>query len=49
MPSEIKNSISHRGKALKALKEHFESTVTAKENQSDEPVNKKPRNFTEKT
>ena len=24
MPSEIKNEISHRGKALKALKEFFE-------------------------
>ena len=49
MPSEIKNSISHRGKALKALKEHFERTITANENQSDEPVNKKPRNFAGKT
>ena len=50
MPSEIKNSISHRGKALKALKEYLqESTLTANENQSDEPVNKKPRNSTEQT
>lgn len=49
MPSEIKNSISHRGKALKSLKEYFESKVTANENQSDEPVNKKPRNLTEQT
>ena len=49
MPSEIKNSISHRGKALKALKEYFESTMTANENQSDEPVNKKPKNSTEQT
>ena len=49
MPSEIKNSISHRGKALKALKEYFESTMIANENQSDEPVNKKPKNSTEQT
>ena len=49
MPSEIKNSISHRGKALKSLKEYFESKVSANENQSDEPVNKKPRNLTEQT
>jgi len=49
MPSEIKNSISHRGKALKALKEYFESIKTTNEKQSDEPVNKKPRNLTEKT
>ena len=50
MPSEIKNSISHRGKALKALKEYLqESTMTANENQSDEPVNKKPRNSSEQT
>ncbi|KAJ7370896.1 hypothetical protein OS493_028967 [Desmophyllum pertusum] len=49
MPSEIKNSISHRGKALKALKEYFDSTVITNDKQSDEPENKKPRNFTEKT
>lgn len=23
MPAEVKNSISHRGRALQALKEHF--------------------------
>ena len=49
MPSETKNSISHRGKALRALKEYFESTVTNNENQSDEPKNKKTRNLTENT
>lgn len=49
MPSEIKNSISHRGKALKALKAYFDSTVITNDKQSDEPENKKPRNFTEKT
>lgn len=49
MPSETKNSISHRGKALKALKEYFESTTTTNERHSDEPENKKPRNFNEKT
>jgi len=45
MPSEIKNSISHRGKALKALKEYFED---AKANDDfQEPENKRPKNFTD--
>lgn len=45
MASEIKNSISHRGKALKALKEYFED---AKANDDfQEPENKKPKNFTD--
>ena len=41
MPSEIKNEISHRGKALKALKEFFE--------EGEEPEHKKARNLNEET
>ena len=40
MPSEIKNEISHRGKALKALKEFFEG---------EELEHKKARNLSEET
>lgn len=39
MPSEIKNEISHRGKALKALKEFFE----------EGEEHKKARNLNEET
>ena len=41
MPSEIKNEISHRGKALKALKEFFE--------EGEEPEHKKASNLNEET
>ena len=50
MPSETKNSISHRSKALKALKEYFDSTVvTNDDKQNGEPENKKPRNSSDST
>ena len=50
MPSETKNSISHRGKALKALKEYFDTTIaTSDDKHSDEPEKKKPKNFTDTT
>lgn len=50
MSSETKNSISHRGKALKALKEYFDSTLaTDDDKQNGEPQNKKPRNFSDTT
>lgn len=50
MPSETKNSISHRSKALKALKEYFDSTLANNDDKNNgEPENKKPRNFTDAT
>ena len=50
MPSETKNSISHRSKALKALKEYFDSTVVTNDNKHNgEPENKKPRNSSDST
>jgi len=50
MPSETKNSISHRSKALQALKEYFHSTLATNDiKHSDEPVDKKPRNSTDAT
>ena len=45
MASEIKNSISHRGKAVKALSQYFED---AKANDDfQEPENKRTKNFTD--
>lgn len=51
MPSETKNSISHRSKALKGLKEYFDSTVMTKgdDKHNGEPENKKPRNSSDST
>lgn len=51
MPSETKNSISHRSKALKGLKEYFDSTVMTKgdDKRNGEPENKKPRNSSDST
>ena len=44
MPPETKNSISHRGKALSALKEYFESTLATNDDKCNgEPANKKPK------
>ena len=42
MTPETKNSISHRGKALSALKEYFDTTLAADDSKSNgEPAPKK--------